>query len=270
MITVAIVSTFNVGSSRSYAADAVNADYETARHDPIHFPPAINSATNEQCLACHQEILDNKPLSNSPAGVAADTVLAWYQTLDTYDGPQMSFHQRHLNSPFAKQVMDLKCNFCHQGSDPREESPDMMPGHPKVSETSPPFTLRKMVNPSQTCLRCHGAMPEPTKIMGLPSAWPEARKLFEPEGVANGCLSCHVAIRTVRHQVNYLKPEGIEEAGAKGSDSCFGCHGGRAWYRNGFPYARTPWPGMDTSSTPDWAVGRPSKSDPHHLLPAGK
>ena len=36
----------------------------------------------------------------------------------------------------------------------------------------------------------------------------------------------------------------IEELGAKSGDSCYGCHGGRAWYRIAYPYARNPWPGM--------------------------
>ncbi|MEZ5478979.1 MAG: hypothetical protein R3E95_16315 [Thiolinea sp.] len=38
----------------------------------------------------------------SPAGLSKDSVLAWYQTLDTYEGEQMTFHQRHLTAPFLK------------------------------------------------------------------------------------------------------------------------------------------------------------------------
>ena len=69
------------------------------RWDPIHFKPAIDDATDEQCLACHQEILDRKVLEQSPAGVNASETLAWYQTLDTYKGAQDTFHRRHLVTP---------------------------------------------------------------------------------------------------------------------------------------------------------------------------
>jgi len=34
---------------------------------------------------------------------------------------------------------------------------------------------------------------------------------------------------------------------------------------NSFPYPRNPWPGMD-AEVPDWAVGRPTASDPHHAF----
>ena len=36
-------------------------DYQAAKWDPIHFQPAIDTATNEQCLACHEEMLTRKP-----------------------------------------------------------------------------------------------------------------------------------------------------------------------------------------------------------------
>jgi len=240
-------------------------DYETARYHPLHFSPEIQSADDRQCLVCHQEVLENEPLAKSPAGVDAGSALAWYQTLDTYAGEQMSFHQRHLTSKFANEVMDLSCNFCHQGNDPREEHPDMMPN--AANKTDPPFTLRKMVNPSDTCLRCHGAMPDTVGIMNLPGPWPEIRHLFEPEGTVNGCLTCHgVAFRTERHHVNYLKAANIEDAAKNSSDVCYGCHGGRAWFKISYPYPRTPWPLMDTKKTPEWAVGRPIESDPRYSL----
>ncbi|MCB1399481.1 MAG: hypothetical protein KDJ82_05990, partial [Rhodobacteraceae bacterium] len=126
-------------------------DYERARHHPLHFPPAIDSASNAECLVCHQEIMTAKPRSESPAGVKAADSLAWYQTLDTYMGDQESFHFRHLQSEFAQEVMDLKCTFCHRGNDPREESPDMMPLRAAFSAgPQPEFTNRKMVNPETT------------------------------------------------------------------------------------------------------------------------
>ncbi len=132
-----------------FAADGTKVDYERARWDPIHFKPAIDSATDEQCLNCHQEILDRKLLTKTQAGVNTAETMAWYQTLTTYEGEQESFHQRHLATPLAKKLMDMKCNTCHQGNNPREEA--MLP--PDHSDAS--FTLRKSVNP-RICLMCHG------------------------------------------------------------------------------------------------------------------
>ena len=246
-------------------------DYQRAQYDPIHFAPAINTATNEECLTCHQEIMDHKPRETSQAGVAATDTIAWYQTLDTYTQDQASFHWRHMESDFAKEAMNLQCVFCHKGNDPREESPDMLPTRAAFSAPAQPeFTLRKMVNPSTTCLRCHGAMPDPENIMGLAGSWPEARVDLESPEAPNGCLSCHAELfRTERHNVSYLKAANIEElARAGSSDSCYGCHGGRQWYRISYPYPRHAWPGMDDSTVPDWAVNRPTESDPEYALPA--
>lgn len=243
-------------------------DYERSRYHPIHFPPAIENASNEECLTCHQEILTHKPRDASPAGVAINDTLAWYQTLDTYEGAQESFHYRHLESDFAKQVMKLECNFCHKGNDPREESPDMMPLRAAFSaEAQPEFTLRKMVNPSETCLRCHGDFP--AEVMDLEGSWHDLRADMEYPEAPNGCLSCHAeSFRTVRHNVDYLNAANIEElARAGSSDTCYGCHGGRAWYRISYPYPRHAWPGMD-EETPEWAIGRPTASDPAYALPA--
>lgn len=234
-------------------------DYQAAKWHPIHFKPAVDKATDEQCLTCHQEVLSTKVRSKSPAGVEAATSIAWYQTLDTYEGAQESFHARHLTTPFAKDVMNLSCNFCHQGHDVREEAPS-------ASATAPPagFTLRKVVDPSQTCLLCHGAFPSDN--MGLEKKpWHVQRADLESVDAPNGCLTCHAEqFRTVRHQVSYLKADAIEANAKNGtSDTCFGCHGGRAWYRISYPYPRHPWPGMD-KVVPDWAKGRPAASDPRY------
>ena len=105
-----------------FAADDNVQDYERARWHPIHFKPAIETATDAQCLECHQEILDRKVREQSPAGVKAADTLAWYQTLSTYEGEQETFHRRHLTTPLAMQLMDMKCTTCHQGNDPREEA----------------------------------------------------------------------------------------------------------------------------------------------------
>lgn len=244
-------------------------DYQRARYYPLHFKGAIEKATNSECLVCHQEILETKVREASPAGLKSADSLAWYQTLATYDGAQQTFHQRHMTTPYAQAVMNLNCNFCHKGYDPREESPDMQPGitiFPAKAETN--FTLRKMVNPSETCLLCHGPMPDPVNIMGLPGSWHEARVDLETPDAPNACLTCHAeTFRTNRHNVNYLKAASIEDIAKEGSDVCFGCHGGRAWYRISYPYPRHPWPGMDPA-TPDWAKGRPAQSKPEYQLPA--
>ncbi|MBY0430845.1 MAG: hypothetical protein K2Q10_06590 [Rhodospirillales bacterium] len=242
------------------AGAAKAADYEVARWSPLHFKPAIETATDQECLSCHKEILDHKIRDKSPAGVDAQATLAWYQTLDTYTGNQDDFHRRHLTSDYAKQVMDLKCNTCHQGNDPREEAPQ-----PDTYKTAG-FTLRKMVDPTKTCLLCHGQFPY-QNMTGLEGPWHQARETFENPDQINGCLSCHGegGFRSARHQVNYLKAAAIEEAAKTKADVCFGCHGGRSWYRISYPYPRHPWPGMDTE-VPDWAKDRPTESEARFLL----
>ena len=72
--------------------------------------------------------------------------------------------------------------------------------------------------------------------------------------------------RTNRHNVTYLKAAGIENLAQAGSDTCYGCHGGRAWYRISYPYPRHAWPGMDPE-VPEWAKDRPTASDPRYARP---
>ncbi len=229
-----------------------------ATYSPLHFKPDIDAATDEQCLACHKEVLEDKPRVASPAGARAAGSVAWYQRTSTYNGEQDSFHRRHLVTPMAKQLMNLRCNTCHQGHDPREEAPGA--SATSVPQTDTGFTLRKQVNPETTCLKCHGQMPA-KEIMGLPGPWPEVKNIFQ-----NDCLICHAAFRTSRHQVNYLKADAIEaaakagQAAKTGDDVCYGCHGGRAWYRIAYPYARNPWPGMP-EVTPEWARLRQRHSE---------
>ena len=252
-------------SLEAHTKKALAGDYEVARYHPIHFQPAIDTSNKADCLTCHQEIMTYKPRAESPAGQSGNSVLAWYQTLDSYEGKQESFHFRHLESPLAKEVMKLECNFCHRGSDPREQSPDYtVPAKDMTSSNGqPPFTLRKRVNPSETCLRCHGSYP--FEIMGLTAPWHEQRADLEPDGVPNGCLTCHANIRTERHKVSYLNADGIEKAAENSSDTCYGCHGGRQWYRISYPYPRNPWPDMD-KDVPDWAKTRPTKSEDRYRL----
>lgn len=251
-------------------ARAATADYQRARFDPLHFKPAIDDATDEQCLVCHAEIRDAVPLEFSPAGVPAATALAWYQTLDTYTGDQAMLHARHISTPFAREVMNLGCTFCHRGNDPREEAPSTLleQGRIQVDDDGRPrFALRKMVEPTQVCLRCHGTFN--FEIMGLGGPWHEERDLLEDgEAVRNGCLTCHAeSFRTNRHQVTYLNGARIEALAEESSDTCFGCHGGRAWYSIGYPYPRTPWPDMDPE-VPDWAADRPTQSEERYRLDA--
>lgn len=232
-------------------------DHLRATYDPIHFKPAIDKATDAQCLACHREVLDDKVRETSPAGIKAAASKAWYQRLSTYAGEQDTFHRRHLVTPMAKELMNLSCTTCHQGSDPREEAPGS--SATAMPQSTDAFTLRKQVNPETTCLKCHGQMN--IQVMGLPSPWHESKEMF-----GNSCLTCHAAIRTKRHQVTYLKAAAIEAAGAKNADTCYGCHGGRSWYRISYPYPRHAWEGM-APEVPDWAKDRPTESEARFLLP---
>lgn len=249
-VVIAADSPAAPSSSTQPPSLAAGLDYERARWHSLHFKPAIDTATNEQCLSCHQEILEPAVKTQSPAGVKAADSLAWYQTLETYTGDQETFHRRHLVTPLAQRVMDLKCNFCHQGSNSREQAP--IPPTNTTKEAG--FTLRKKVNPEETCWRCHG--PHPYELMGLPGSWEESR-----ESLGNSCVTaCHAAIRTNRHQVNYLRAEEIEKAAQENNDVCYGCHGGRQWYRISYPYPRHAWSGMPDAA-PDWAKDRPTESD---------
>lgn len=233
-------------------------DHLRATYDPIHFKPAIDTATDAQCLACHREVLDDKVRERSPAGISAAASKAWYQQLSTYTGEQDTFHRRHLVTPMAKELMNLRCTTCHQGNDPREEAPGS--SATAMPQSTDAFTLRKQVNPETTCLKCHGQMN--IQVMGLPSPWHESKEMF-----GNSCLTCHAAIRTTRHQVNYLKAEAIEAAGARNADTCYGCHGGRSWYRIAYPYPRHAWNGM-APEVPDWAKDRPTESEARFRMTA--
>lgn len=256
-------------SSSKAAGDSVAelkkiTDYDRARWHPLHFSPQIEKASDAQCLACHGEIASRNVRTASPAGVKANDVEAWYQTLDTYKGEQATFHQRHMSTPMAKQLMNLSCSFCHKGNDPREEASGSS-ATTTLSQTGP-HDLRKMVVTTDTCLRCHGTFP--AENMGLDGKWSDLREGLESAETPNGCLTCHAEqFRTVRHQVTYLKADAIEAAAKAGSsDVCYGCHGGRKWYRTSYPYPRHAWPGMDTSSVPDWAKDRPAQSEARYQI----
>ncbi|MCL1861350.1 MAG: hypothetical protein FWG52_07450 [Proteobacteria bacterium] len=241
-------------ASQASAPAASSVSYQAAKYDPIHFKPAIEQATDQQCLNCHAEVLKPAARKISSAGMEASNVKGWYQQLSTYQGEQETFHRRHLETALAKQLMNLRCTTCHQGNDPRDRAPG------SSATAQPDLTLRKTVSAETTCLKCHGQMNWP--VMGLPEPWPQMKASFQ-----NNCLLCHTAIRTTRHQVTYLNAKAIEEMAAKpdGGDVCFGCHGGRAWYRIHYPFPRHAWPEMATE-TPDWAKDRPTESEARFLI----
>ncbi|MEA3274728.1 MAG: hypothetical protein U9Q81_05425 [Pseudomonadota bacterium] len=231
------------------SAQPPSRDYLSARWDPLHFKPAIDSARDEQCLECHRNILERRPLLVSPAGKPVGDRLAWYQTLDVYQGEQETFHRRHLVTPEAQRLMRFKCNSCHQGHDPKDEASG------STDDTQAGLTLRKTVDPD-ICLMCHGKF-DFQVMAGLPGDWTEVRDQFR-----NDCVTCHQEYRTARHKLNFLNEEEIEKAGAESSDSCYGCHGGRAWYAVAYPYVRRPWLERMPGVAPEWAKDRPDAYDP--------
>ncbi|NJD25080.1 MAG: hypothetical protein FIB06_06710 [Betaproteobacteria bacterium] len=226
-------------------------DLLRATYDPIHFQPAIATARDEQCLACHREVLDDRVRERSPAGIRADASKAWYQQTTVYAGDQETFHRRHLVTPLARELMNLSCTTCHEGSDPRDEAPGT--SATGAAPGAARFTLRKTVDTAATCLKCHGQLNR--AVMGLPGAWPDVKATFN-----NSCLLCHAAIRTNRHRVSYLKADAIEAAGQKDAETCHGCHGGRPWYRLAYSYPRHAWEGMP-AEVPAWAKERPTESE---------
>ncbi|MCG7947031.1 MAG: cytochrome c3 family protein [Candidatus Thiodiazotropha taylori] len=223
-------------------------DYLGSRWDPIHFKPAIDQASDEQCLKCHQEILKRTTRSESPAGIKSEESIAWYQTNQNYSGPQETFHRRHLVTPEARRFMQFKCITCHQGHDPKDE----VSGSSETAQSG--LILRKSVDPD-ICLMCHGSFDY--KVMsGLSGDWPEVAAKFE-----NDCVTCHKEYRTVRHKLNFLNEYEIENLQANESDLCYGCHGGRAWYAIPYPYVRRPWLQRMPGALPEWAKNRPTKYD---------
>lgn len=94
-------------------------DYQRATYDPIHFKPAIDKASNAQCLATTL-VLEPSVRNESIAGVKASQAKAWYQQVSTYQGEQDTFHRRHMSTVYSKQVMNLQCTP-HATKGPRGE-----------------------------------------------------------------------------------------------------------------------------------------------------
>jgi hypothetical protein len=105
--------------SRQQAAEP---DYLRAVYSPLHFRPAIETATDVQCLACHREVLEDKVRAASPSGVKAEACAPGTRRRRPTPASRTPFHRRHLVTPLAKRLMNLQCNTCHQGHDPREEA----------------------------------------------------------------------------------------------------------------------------------------------------
>ena len=101
-LLLAVLALSGVRAQSSPAA--AQPDYQRAVYDPIHFKPAIDQATNAQCLACHAEVLKPSVRAESPAGVKAASAKAWYQQTSVYSGEQDTFHRRHLETPLAKEI----------------------------------------------------------------------------------------------------------------------------------------------------------------------
>ncbi|MBK8523677.1 MAG: hypothetical protein IPL58_05890 [Betaproteobacteria bacterium] len=218
VIAALVAVVFRIGDFDTAPAFSGNPppDHLRATYSPLHFQPAIATATDEQCLACHREVLDDRVRKASPAGVQAATAQAWYQEVSTSAGEQDTFHRRHLVTPMAKQLMKLSCNTCHEGHDPREEAPGLPPMRRGIA--APSRCASRSIQKT-TCLKCHGQMD--WKVMGLPGPWAEIK-----EQMGNSCVACHAVIRTNRHEVSYLDARAIEAAGQENADVCYGCHGG--------------------------------------------
>jgi len=250
--------------TEAMAAAAARADaggrHLRATYSPLHFSPVAERASDEECLACHGEVLTDRVRPATLAGLRTDQTQAWYQQTSAYTGEQDTFHRRHLIHPAGRRLMHLSCAFCHRGHDPREEVPGSSADAPEVG--TPGHALRKQVDVETICLRCHGRFPH--EVMGLPGPWHELADSFP-----DGCLSCHATIRTERHRVNYLDAAAIEAAGRADSEVCHGCHGGRAWYRIAYPYPRHPWPGM-ADEVPAWAIDRPTRSAERDVSPPAR
>lgn len=232
----------------SAGAQPPNSGYHSAKWHPLHFKPAIETATDDQCLECHREVLERRPRSHTISGQSKGKLLSWYQRLAGYAGEQETFHRRHLVTLEAKRLMTFRCNTCHNGRAPMDEGSD------SAGDTQSGLTLRKSVDP-EICLMCHGKF-DWEVMAGLAGDWPEVRGQFK-----NDCVTCHKEYRTVRHQLNFLNAEDIEKAGKENSDSCYGCHGGRSWYAIPYPYVRRPWLERMPEVEPDWARGRPTEYD---------
>ena len=68
-------------ATKAVAVDAENGGkLLRATYSPLHFKPAIESASDDQCLACHKEVLEDKPRVAS-LGISGQVLIAVIRTL---------------------------------------------------------------------------------------------------------------------------------------------------------------------------------------------
>jgi hypothetical protein len=65
-------------ADREHAAD-LGGRLLRATYSPLHFKPAIETATDAQCLACHKEVLEDKAACRFAGRRQAADSTAWYQ-----------------------------------------------------------------------------------------------------------------------------------------------------------------------------------------------
>ena len=128
-----------------------------------------------------------------------------------------------------------------------------------------------MVNPSETCLRCHGAMP-------ARGDHGSARALArDPLRTSNSPRSAqrvpelprrHLPHRTASGELPATRPN-IEEIGRWGSapTAATAATAAAPGTAISYPYPRHAWPDMD-EEVPEWALGSAERVRPQYALPA--
>jgi hypothetical protein len=181
-----------------------------ASYSPLHFKPAIDTATDAQCLACHKEVLEDKPRVASPAGVRAADSIAWYQRTSTYSGEQDSFPSPAPGDADGAGLDEPALHHLPSGPGPARgsagllgdgDAPDRSPASPCASRS-----IRKPPASSAT------ASFRPRRSWACPARGPRSRTCSRTTA-----WRCHAAIRTNRHQVSYLNADAIEAAAREGT-----------------------------------------------------
>ena len=194
--------------------------YERQRLAETHANAGEKGVPDTACLGCHQEILaaEGGVLAAIDPSIKLDKLRPWYQEVNTYQGPQLRFHERHLKTPLATSIMAMSCVFCHEHTEVRATFPGEDSGG----------SFRKQVNAETNCLRCHGQFPT---VHGRP--WTALQSAIDGQT----CLACHTeeGLR-VGHDSPYLQAEAIVAKGREHAELCYGCHGYRSWYQKTFDY----------------------------------
>ncbi|MDH3602262.1 MAG: hypothetical protein OEU26_21830 [Candidatus Tectomicrobia bacterium] len=194
--------------------------YERERLVEIHVNAAEKSVPDTVCLGCHQEIFEAEGavIPAIDPSIDLNKLRPWYQEINTYQGSQLRFHERHLKTPLTTSIMAMSCVFCHENTEVRVTFPGEDSGG----------SFRKQVNGETNCLRCHGQFPA---VHG--KGW---AALQEAVG-GQTCLACHTeeGLR-IGHEVHYLQAEAIVAKGRDNAELCYGCHGYRSWYQKALNY----------------------------------